>query len=212
MTSNRLLSATATLSIGLLLSTAALADSIQPLGTDTFAELKAGFEGTPFVVSLWSVDCLPCRVELELLGELKKQDPQFPLLLISTDVIESPMALHPDFPASPYAELVPEQRWFPAAEELRGTAYEKLLPPLVVKIRIEVSSWRDSGYAGASATSIALLKWWFETQHLVEQADGTQSGFRYYFSQRAALETLYGGRDSRDCFQDHAGFRVAPHH
>ena len=58
------------------------------------------------------------------------------------------MALHPDFPASPYAELVPEQRWFPAAEELRGAAYEKLLPPLVAKIRTEVSSWRDSGFTG----------------------------------------------------------------
>ena len=29
------------------------------------------------------------------------------------------MALHPEFPKSPYAELLPEQRWFPAAEELR---------------------------------------------------------------------------------------------
>lgn len=113
------------------------------------------------------------------------------------------MALHPDFPASPYAELVPEQRWFPAAEELRGAAYEKLLPPLVAKIRTEVSSWRDAGYAGASATSIALLKWWFETQHLMEQADGTQSGFRYYFSQREAVETviwLHDVRKVRDKF------------
>lgn len=88
MKSNRLLRAAAALCIGLLVSTAAFADSIQPLGTGTFAELKAGFEGKPFVVSLWSVDCLPCRVELELLGELKKEDPEFPLLLISTDAIE----------------------------------------------------------------------------------------------------------------------------
>ena len=48
------------------------------------------------------------------------------------------MALHPDFPSSPYGELVPEQRWFPAADELRSTAYEKLLPPLVANIRAEV--------------------------------------------------------------------------
>ena len=31
------------------------------------------------------------------------------------------MALHPDFPPSPYAELLPQRRWFPAAEELRST-------------------------------------------------------------------------------------------
>ena len=30
------------------------------------------------------------------------------------------MALHPEFPQSPYAELLPDQRWFPAAEELRS--------------------------------------------------------------------------------------------
>jgi hypothetical protein len=36
------------------------------------------------------------------------------------------MALHPDFPRSPYEELSPDLRWFPAAEELRSTAYESL--------------------------------------------------------------------------------------
>lgn len=77
------------------------------------------------------------------------------------------MALHPDFPEWPYTPLLPEQRWFPAAEELRSTAYEKLLPPLVANIRSEVSEWRDAGYTDASNTSRALLNWWFETDHLV---------------------------------------------
>ena len=31
-------------------------------------------------------------------------------------------------------------RWFPAAEELRSTAYEKLLPPLVAKVREDLSA------------------------------------------------------------------------
>ena len=67
------------------------------------------------------------------------------------------MALVPGFPKSPYAVLLPEQRWFPAAEELRSTAYEKLLPPLDAKIRSEVLAWRESDYAGASETSRTLL-------------------------------------------------------
>ena len=111
------------------------------------------------------------------------------------------MALHPDFPASPYAPLVPEQRWFPAAEELRGTAYEKLLPPLVAKVRTEVHPWRNQGYPGASATSVALLRHWFETDHLTENADHTLSPFRYYFAQREAVETviwLHEVRRARD--------------
>lgn len=113
------------------------------------------------------------------------------------------MALHPEFPRSPYEILSPDLRWFPAAEELRSTAYEKLLPPLVAKVREEVKAWRDSGYAGATATSRALLGWWFETDHLVEQADGTQSQFRYYFAQREAVESviwLYDVRGARDKF------------
>ncbi len=107
------------------------------------------------------------------------------------------MALHPEFPKSPYAELLPDQRWFPAAEELRSTAYEKLLPPLVAKIRSEVTAWRDAGYSGASDTSRALLNWWFETEHMVEQADGTLSPFRYYFAQREAVETVIWLHDVR---------------
>ena len=113
------------------------------------------------------------------------------------------MALHKDFPRSPYEVLPPELRWFPAAEEMRATAYEKLLPPLVAKVREDVKAWRDSGYVGASATSRALLTWWFDTDHLIEQADGSQSQFRYYFAQREAVETviwLYDVRGARDKF------------
>lgn len=113
------------------------------------------------------------------------------------------MGIHPQLPKSPYEILLPEYRWFPAAEELRSTAYEKLLPPLVAKIRAEVKAWRDREYAGASETSQALLKWWFETEHLVENADGSLSPFRYYFSQREAVETviyLYEVRQARDKF------------
>lgn len=113
------------------------------------------------------------------------------------------MALHPDFPRSPYDILAPELRWFPAAEELRNTAYEKLLPPLVTKVREEVRAWRDAGYAGASTTSRALLNWWFATDHLIENVDGSQSQFRYYFAQREAVESvvwLYDVRQARDKF------------
>jgi type III restriction enzyme len=66
------------------------------------------------------------------------------------------MALHPNFPRSPYEILSPDIRWFPAAEELRSTAYEKLLPPQVAKIREEVQTWRNAGYAGASQTSVPV--------------------------------------------------------
>ena len=113
------------------------------------------------------------------------------------------MSLHPEFPSSPYAPLNPDQRWFPADETLRSTAYEKLLPPLVSKVRQEVHAWRNNGYAAASPTSTALLRWWFETDHLLECGDGSLSSFRYYFAQREAVETviwLHDVRRARDKF------------
>jgi len=113
------------------------------------------------------------------------------------------MALHPEFPTSPYAVLLPDQRWFPAAEELRSTAYEKLLPPLVANIRREVSAWRKTDYAGASETSRSLLHWWFDVEHLQESAASSLTPFRYYFAQREAVETiiwLYDVRHVRDKF------------
>lgn len=113
------------------------------------------------------------------------------------------MALHPQFPTSPYAPLIPAHRWFPADETLRDTAYEKLLPPLVSKIREEVYAWRNAGYPGASQTSVALLLWWLETDHLFKIADGSLSPFQYYYAQREAVETiiwLHDVRKARDKF------------
>lgn len=80
------------------------------------------------------------------------------------------MALHPNFSSSPHAPLVPGKCWFPADEALRSTAYEKPLPPLVAKVRSEVHSLRNQGYPGRSATSLALLRHWFEAEHLTAAA------------------------------------------
>ncbi len=100
------------------------------------------------------------------------------------------MAIHPSFPASPYEPLNPEYRWFPADETLRESSYEKLLPPLVHKIRKEVKDWRYSSYNGATATSKALLAWWFNTEHIIPKSDRTMTEFKYYFAQREAIETI----------------------
>ncbi len=100
------------------------------------------------------------------------------------------MALHPNFPESPHEIIDPAVRWLPDNQTLGDTDYGKLLPPLVHKIRAEVKAWRDSDYSGATETSKALLNWWFNTPHPVEELDGTMTEFQYYFAQREALETI----------------------
>lgn len=100
------------------------------------------------------------------------------------------MALHKDFPKDPYAILDPSIRWFPADEDLREQGYEKLLPPFVPTLREEVKKWRESNYKGASPTSIALLNWWFKTEHTIFDSQGIVIPFQYYFAQREAVETV----------------------
>jgi type III restriction enzyme len=64
-------------------------------------------------------------------------------------------------------------------------AYEKLLPPLVYKIRLAVAKWRDENYAGASETTKSLLNFWFNQEHLIGQTK-----FSFFFSQREAIESI----------------------
>lgn len=100
------------------------------------------------------------------------------------------MALHPSFPRDPYAILDPSIRWFPAQEDLRDKGWDKLLPPLVADLRKQVNEWRSKNYAGASDTSKALLTWWFQEDHIMQDINGVSYNFRYYFAQREALETI----------------------
>jgi len=100
------------------------------------------------------------------------------------------MALHKDFPKSPYDILDPEIRWFPADEALREKTYDKLLPPLVANLRRQVKNWRDSNYEGAKNTSKALLNWWFKKEHPINKFNGENDKFKYFFAQREAVETI----------------------
>jgi len=101
------------------------------------------------------------------------------------------MALHKDFPKDPYTILDPDIRWFPAVEDLREKGgYERLLPPFISELRRKVKDWRDSNYVEVSETSKALLSWWFKEKHTIFDQNGISIPFRYYFSQREAVETV----------------------
>jgi len=64
------------------------------------------------------------------------------------------MALHPDFPSSPHAILEPDIRWFPADETRRENTMDKLMPPLVYRLRRKVKEFREGGYTGAAENSV----------------------------------------------------------
>lgn len=62
--------------------------------------------------------------------------------------------------------------------------------PTVRGVRAEVSDFRKAGYAGASDTSRRLLRYWFETDHLVLDEEGNHVEFRYHWAQREAVESI----------------------
>lgn len=98
------------------------------------------------------------------------------------------MPLPSMFPTDPTVILEPGVRWYPGDQGVLEGFREELLPPLVQAVREGVRTWRASGYEGASATSVALLKHWFEGDHGVVQANEAVAPFRYYFAQREAVE------------------------
>lgn len=87
----------------------------------------------------------------------------------------------------PFKILTPNERWAPTKNQIDASknAYEKLLPPLVYKIRVAVANWRDNNYIGASETTKSLLNFWFNQEHLIGQ-----STFSFFFSQREAIESI----------------------
>ena len=89
--------------------------------------------------------------------------------------------------SDPFKILSPNERWAPTQSQMDAfqNAYEKLLPPLVYKIRLAVEKWRDEDYNGASDTSKSLLNFWFNQEHLIGQTK-----FSFFFSQREAIEAI----------------------
>lgn len=89
--------------------------------------------------------------------------------------------------SDPFKILSPNERWAPTQSQMDAfqNAYEKLLPPLVYKIRLAVAIWRDENYAGASDTTKSLLNFWFNQEHLIGQTK-----FSFFFSQREAIESI----------------------
>lgn len=70
-----------------IVTAAAADDSFRPFTATSFAEIKAAHAGQEFLVGLWSVDCPPCLVELDMMGEILEHNPDLPFVLISTDPI-----------------------------------------------------------------------------------------------------------------------------
>ena len=74
------------------------------------------------------------------------------------------MGLDKNFPRQPFTVIDPDVRWYPGSD-IGEKGREKLLPPLVNKIRKEVDEWRNADYPNISEVTKSLLTYWFKTEH-----------------------------------------------
>ena len=63
-------------------------DGAQPFVRGSMQHIVQAHQGTPFILSVWSLSCSPCRDELALLGRLVQRHPKLRLVLVSTDTLD----------------------------------------------------------------------------------------------------------------------------
>ena len=63
----------------------AATQDLRPFVSGSYAQVVQSHAGQPFILSMWSVTCAPCREELTLFSEMLKKHPNLQLILVSTD-------------------------------------------------------------------------------------------------------------------------------
>ena len=72
--------------LALLLScTAVQAQELKPFVRGSQKAIMAEHQGKPFILALWSLDCVHCRADLELFGKLQASHRDLAVVLVATD-------------------------------------------------------------------------------------------------------------------------------
>lgn len=65
----------------------------KPFIAGSMQQIVDARKGKPFILSLWSLDCVYCPEELKLLSQLKTKYPRLDIVLIATDTPEQNAAI-----------------------------------------------------------------------------------------------------------------------
>lgn len=61
------------------------AGELRPFVAGSMQTIRDAQRGKPFILALWSLACVHCREDLDLLGRLAKREPRLKIVLVSTD-------------------------------------------------------------------------------------------------------------------------------
>jgi len=64
---------------------AALPQPLKPFVSGSANEIMQARTGKPYILALWSVSCVHCRAELDMLARLGKRYPDLEIVLVATD-------------------------------------------------------------------------------------------------------------------------------
>lgn len=79
---------------GLRVVPLAAAEAPSRFGPESLGEIERAHAGEPFLAVVWSIECAPCRRELELLAQLAADEPRLRIVLIATDAVEHAAAVN----------------------------------------------------------------------------------------------------------------------
>lgn len=74
--------------LAILPAHAAVSQPLKPFMRGSAQEITAVRAGKPYILAFWSVSCVHCRAELDMLAKLGKQYPGLEVVLVATDPIE----------------------------------------------------------------------------------------------------------------------------
>lgn len=78
----------------LCISTLSAEDKLKHFVSDSMIEIERNYQGKPFILSFWSIDCPPCIKEFQLFQQQLQNYPETKIVLVSTDSLsDSPEAL-----------------------------------------------------------------------------------------------------------------------
>lgn len=73
------------LTLTVLAPAPSLAQEIKPFVPGSIAQIYSAHAGRPFILGLWSLTCVYCKDDLQVLGKLIQRHPDLAVVLVSTD-------------------------------------------------------------------------------------------------------------------------------
>lgn len=105
-----------------VLANTALAESLvlKPFTSDSYQQITSSNKGKPFMLAIWSTTCPSCIKDMAVLKEVHKANPDFKIIMLSTDDIAETAEAQKILQANQLADI---EHWIYAEENTQKLQY-----------------------------------------------------------------------------------------